>query len=311
MIRITDDEITDVLTDDAKAFEEALTPADSPLNMPVVENEIGHSPTKKASTSTNETKTDSPGLSTEDISHNQEASKDDPFDFTPKEEDHVPEQDIGSENFSQTVDDDFEQAEEAFEMPKSHAKQAADAILGMADNVIAVGAGFFVKIKKHKEFYDFEEVIQIIDEQNDKNVLRMRLDETDKVLLRPLLMTILRKKAKKLTPEQQMMGVVLSILMKKVQVTIEIKAENNLMTERILDVIREEKGYSDLDEKDETEDDEAIITPEESVVETPVTATPTQEEVEEQTIEDITILDAELIPANNGLSQVIEVAQDH
>jgi hypothetical protein len=112
----------------------------------------------------------------------------------------------------------------------------------MTDNVLAVGSGFFVKIKKHKDFYDFEEIVQVIDEQNAKNVKRIKLDEEDKILLRPLLIAILKKKAKKLTPEQQLFGAVLSILMKKAQVVMEIRAENEILLDRILEIIREEKA---------------------------------------------------------------------
>ena len=51
------------------------------------------------------------------------------------------------------------------------------------------------------------------------------------------------------------MGAVVSILMKKAQVVLEIRAENSLLEDHILDIIREEKGYSDQDEIEEEEDD--------------------------------------------------------
>ena len=51
------------------------------------------------------------------------------------------------------------------------------------------------------------------------------------------------------------MGAVVSVLMKKAQVVMEVRAENNLLEERILYIIREEKGYSDQDEvEDNTEE---------------------------------------------------------
>ena len=120
---------------------------------------------------------------------------------------------------------------------------------------MAVGGGYFVKINKHKEFYEFEEILQVIDTQNEKNVERVKLDKEDQALLRPLLAQVLRKKAKKLTPEQQLMGAVISILMKKAQVVMEVRAENTLLEERILDIVREEKGYSEQDDV-EGEDEE-------------------------------------------------------
>jgi len=79
-----------------------------------------------------------------------------------------------------------------------------------------------------------------------------------------LLIAILKKKAKKLTPEQQLLGAVLSILMKKAQVVMEIRAENEILLDRILDIIREEKANSmpesayepTMEQEEETEEGE-------------------------------------------------------
>ena len=164
---------------------------------------------------------------------------------------------------------------------------------------MAVGGGFFIKIKKHKEFYDFEEVIQVIEEQNEKNIKRLKLDEEDKILLRPLLISMLKRKAKKLTPEQQLLGAVLSILMKKAQVVMEIKAENEILVERILDVIREEKGYSDQDIEDEEEPEP---TPEPPKPEPKQVVVPeTEEEIEEVEVEQ-----EEVNPLKNAIMEVAE-----
>lgn len=142
-------------------------------------------------------------------------------------------------------------AEEVFELPTATAKQAADTILGMSNNVLAVGGGFFIKIRKHKDFYEFEEIVELIDTQNEKNVKRIQLDKEDKALLKPILVAILKKKAKNLTPEQQLMGAVLSILIKKAQVVMEVRAENDILIDRILDIVREERGTASEEESEE------------------------------------------------------------
>ena len=220
------------------AFEEIPDENNSPLNQPVVEDEIGHG--KKVVTPKPETEpieeNEEQKESGEDESE-KEASINDDFDQNIYD---APEQEIGSYEDGEDGLDELDG--EDFELPTGHAKQAADTLLGMTDNVLAVGSGFFVKIKKHKDFYDFEEIVQVIDEQNAKNVKRIKLDEEDKILLRPLLIAILKKKAKKLTPEQQLLGAVLSILMKKAQVVMEIRAENEILLDRILEIIREEKA---------------------------------------------------------------------
>lgn len=128
-----------------------------------------------------------------------------------------------------------------FSMPLEHAQLMADSIIGTINNtVLEVGGGYFVTIRKHKDFYDFEEIIQVIDEQNVKNIKRLKLDEEDKALLRPLLVHILRKKTAALSPEKQLLMVALSILIKKAKVVMEIRAENEMLVERIRDIIRKE-----------------------------------------------------------------------
>ncbi len=255
-------EVEQVLNSGAEnvAFEEIPDENNSPLNQPVVEDEIGHG--KKVVT---------PKQEADPIKENEEHVESDEKEETEKEPSinddfdqniyDVPEQEIGS--YEEGEDSLGELDGEDFELPTGHAKQAADTLLGMTDNVLAVGSGFFVKIKKHKDFYDFEEIVQVIDEQNAKNVKRIKLDEEDKILLRPLLIAILKKKAKKLTPEQQLLGAVLSILMKKAQVVMEIRAENEILLDRILEIIREEKAnampepaYEVNTEQEETEEDE-------------------------------------------------------
>jgi hypothetical protein len=280
------EEVRQVLTDqDDIKFEELAGEENSPLNQPVVEKDDDGQqpePVQKQSNSQEEWER------TDTSSHQEEQ----PEHIEAEEVDDASEQEIDDNYSEATIIDE----EEEFELPTGHAKQAADTILGMTDNVLEVGGGYFVKIRKHKEFYDFEEIIQVIDQQNTKNVKRIKLDEEDKILLRPLLIAILKKKAKKLTPEQQLLGAIISILMKKAQVVMEIKAENEILTERILDIVREEKGYSEQDEdydEDEQQDEE-----QESQ----------EEEVEEPEVEEVVVKHPTQQPFEP--EQVLEVAED-
>ncbi len=254
-------EVKDVLTTAPEeiTFESIQGEDSSPLNQPVIEKDIGgelpveNDPEKQKSW--NVWKPDRPHQMPEE----PEAPSSERAEFRKTVEENVeqekreqpldaPEQEINGGGYDD--DDEPQPTDEDFELPLSQANQAADALLGMSNNVLEVGGGYFVKISKHKEFYEFDEIITVIDQQNDKNVARVKLDKEDKALLRPLLAQILRKKAKKLTPEQQLMGAVLSILMKKAQVVMEVRAENNILEERILDIIRDEKA-SALEEEQE------------------------------------------------------------
>ncbi|WP_452222142.1 hypothetical protein [Lacinutrix salivirga] len=259
-------EVKDILTTAPEeiTFEKIQGEESSPLNQPVIEKDIGgerpvdNDPGKQKSW--NVWKPDRPHqMPEEPVATNSEQSefrktveenveqekRDDPLD--------APEQEINGGGYED--DDEPQPTDEDFELPLSQANQAADALLSMSNNVLEVGGGYFVKISKHKEFYEFDEIITVIDQQNDKNVARVKLDKEDKALLRPLLAQILRKKAKKLTPEQQLMGAVLSILMKKAQVVMEVRAENNILEERILDIIRDEKA-SDIEDEDNDIDED-------------------------------------------------------
>ena len=233
----THTEIQKALTEqDHIDFEQMVSEQGSPLNQPVVEKEAKGVPPVE--------ETEQPDFEWDGKSEDREN----------KETDDAPPQEIG-DNAKGAADD-----EDRFELPKNYAGQTADAFLGMADNVLDLGAGYFVRIRKHKEFYEFEEIIQVIDEQNQKNIRRIQLDQDDKKLLRPILIVILRKKAKKITPEQQLVYAILSILMKKARTVIEIKMENDMLVDRIVDIIREERGYSG---KDREEQDEELTTMEE------------------------------------------------
>lgn len=153
------------------------------------------------------------------------------------------------EKDSDAPEQDFEEgAKETainVEMPIAHARMAADTFLGIADNALEVSGGFFVTIRKHKDFYEFDEVVQVIEEQNVKNLRRIKLDEEDKMLLHPLLVIVIQKNTRTLTPEQQLAAAVLSIIVKKVKVMVEIRAENAMLTERIREIIRQEKNTED------------------------------------------------------------------
>lgn len=224
-------------------FEEIAEEESSPLNEPVEDNDIGF--TKKSSEKPKERlverapekeKAFVSGKKAESTSEEvfEEEEIEEEMDFTKEKPDDAPEQEIGSGKKSSG-------AAEEFELPDEHAQMAAESFLGMADNLIDAGGGFFIKIRKHKDFYDFEEIVQVIDEQNEKNIRRIKLDEQDKMLLRPLLVAVIKRKAKTLTPEQQLLGVALSIIIKKSRVVMEIRAENEMLVERMLDIIRQER----------------------------------------------------------------------
>ncbi len=160
----------------------------------------------------------------------------------------APEQHIGDQ--SEQISQEKETVQAV--ISDKQATQTAEALLGMADNFLAVGGGFFVKITKHDEFFEFEELVEVIDSQNEKNIRRIRLDADDKALLTPLLAQVIKNKTKQLTPEQQLLGAIISVIVKKAQTVMEVRAENKSLESRILQIVRESKLTSDATQENET-----------------------------------------------------------
>ena len=271
-------EVQDALTATPEEinFEQLQNEDSSPLNQPVIEKDIGGErpveTDEEKQKSWNVWKPEQEHKTLDELEPGRSGNTQ--TDFRTKVEAKVekekaqepldaPEQEINGNGFNAEADQTI--TNQDFEVPLAQANQAADAILGMSNNMLAVGGGYFVKIKKHQEFYEFEEIIQVVDQQNDKNIERIKLDKEDQALLRPLLAQVLRKKAKKLTPEQQLMGAVVSILMKKAQVVMEVRAENSLLEHRILDIVRQEKGETEIENLEDkavsdVENNEATVT---------------------------------------------------
>jgi len=232
-----EEQIKEVLSEEQVAQFEPMEEIQSPLHQPVVEKQMDRQD--------------------ESVAEDADLKQDNDFHI-PEEDLDAPEQQI--EDYDPSIA--LKEEESNFELPISHAKQAADAILGVTDNLLEVGGGYFVKIRKHKLFYEFEEIIAIIDQQNEQNVKRIKLEPEDKILLHPLLTAVLQKRAARLTPEQQLMGALISILFKKVQAAVEIRMENEILVERILEIVKEEKsGVKQTAEKDVSVKQEEQVTP--------------------------------------------------
>ena len=116
----------------------------------------------------------------------------------------------------------------------------ADVILGAANNLIEVGGGYFIKIKTDASFHEYAELIQVIEEQNQRNLKRLILDEGDKAMLKPLIAALLKSRQKVVSPEQQLLIGIVSILIKKAQLVMQIRTENQILTEKVRGIIQAE-----------------------------------------------------------------------
>lgn len=240
-------------------FEEIPETNDSPINEPVVSGEVSTAQinVKEAQESTGSPAVeqiyvdDAPELSEESFNEIQ-----DEVESTYQAPSDAPEQIVDAE---EDDENDSYGAGSELKVPDSHAALAADSLLGIANNGLELGGNFFVKIKKSREVMQFKTARKIIDGQNKKNIERLKLDAEDKALLKPILMEVLKKRAKELTPEQQLIAASISILTKKVQLAVEMRAEGKIIAENIRNAVREEIKAAEEDDREDKEADEIEV----------------------------------------------------
>lgn len=228
-------------------YEEISEIEESPINEPVKVGEV------------------SEGLAVKSREQTEQAVNDSEFEEDLPEEllEEFNEQELPPTDAPEQVVDE-EESEEAIESTTNsgtqspidnadqHAAIAADSFLGIADNVLEIGGGFFIKIKKKKSHLYFDELIDRsqlegfkkigvdIDQLNEKNIKRIKLDGTDRALLKPILIEVLKKQTKQLTPEQQLAAIGISIAIKKAQAVMEMKAHNALFAKNLDDRIEKQ-----------------------------------------------------------------------
>lgn len=140
-----------------------------------------------------------------------------PIPDLPEGDEDLPEQEIfehgalEGDGFDTDEDVEEQESEEPPVIPTDQDSYTARNIIESFNNLIAVGGGFFLRIKKHESFYEFEEVMQVIEDTDQKNIKRIQLTEVEKMMLAPLLAQVLAKKRVKLTPEMQLLLIGLSI----------------------------------------------------------------------------------------------------
>ena len=243
-------------------YEEISEVETSPMNEPVKVGEVSEGikrielPNSELNTPNNEVneEEDLPKEMLEDYLEESAPPLDAPEQPINEEEEQPPEFEENNSRSSSSIDN-----------ANNHAKFAADSLIGVADNLLAIGGGFFVKIKKRKSHLYFDELVErnpmkdnmpqigkSIDDQNAKNLKRIKLDKSDIELLRPIVIQVLKQQTKQLTPEQQLIAIGISIVAKKAQMVMEMKAENALFIQNLDNRIEKHlESYERLVERNE------------------------------------------------------------
>ena len=135
-------------------FEQLQNEDSSPLNQPVIEKDIGGEPPveteEEKQKSWNVWKPEQEHKTLDELEPGRSGNTQTDFRSTveakvekekAREPLDAPEQDINGNEFD--TDEDEILNDQDFEVPLAQANQAADAILGMSNNVLAVGGGYF------------------------------------------------------------------------------------------------------------------------------------------------------------------------
>ena len=137
-------------------------------------------------------------------------------------------------------------------MPDEMAELTADSYIGTANYLLGIG-GRFVQIRMQSGFYEFTELVEQIEEQNAKNLERIQLDEEDKALIRPVLIQVIKRSSKEVSPETQLATIVVAILIKKIQSIYQIRQENAKLEDNLQAMIEASKNQKASEPAEEPE----------------------------------------------------------
>lgn len=129
-------------------------------------------------------------------------------------------------------------AEPLPEMPNANAKQMADFILGSANFVIPLVGGRFVSVKIQKEFYEVQGFVETINQQNERNLERIKLTKEEIDYLRPILIAVIKEKNAQMTPMGQLLMALALIGAKKTSDVMEIRKENKKLEDTLVEMIK-------------------------------------------------------------------------
>lgn len=220
-------------------FEPIPTEQSSPLNAPVKQGEVGEGvvnlsrPPQQVAYASVE--------APESIRSESDRVEEAPPEMDFEEPLDAPEQEIG-EDYNEPHQDEGHEGLEAMDGLDEHIDMNADSFLGMANHLLEMGASPFVKVKKPKEVLNSRRASNRIDEQNQRNIDRLKITDEDKAIIKPALKAVMKKRAKALTPEQLLMAWGVSYLARTATMIPEIRKENKLLHEAILEDLRAEKA---------------------------------------------------------------------
>jgi hypothetical protein len=185
------------------------------------------------------------------------------FEPTPPNEEFEPTP-PGDEGYAEqhTVNDGGD-GTSPFNIPSGSANDLIDFGQKGLNYAIGIFGPMLVGVKLHREFYNFKGAVEQIKEQNEKNTEKIKFDDEDIDMIREPLVAMMQEKGiRGLTNGEKLVVGLLMIGVKKAKIVVEIRKENKILENNLMDLIRSQapKQSGPKEEPKETEEEiETII----------------------------------------------------
>lgn len=229
-----------------------------PFARPTVERnytDAGVNSNKTAATANDKPITDASGASKKPPTGNDSAPSGD-FEPSPPEGDFEPSPPPeGDENYAETHNiNDAGDGTSPFNIPSGSANDLIDFGQKGLNYAIGIFGPMLVGVKLHREFYNYNGFVEQVKEQNEKNTERIKFDNEDIDMIREPLVAMMQEKGiRGLTNGEKLMVGLLMIGVKKAKVIVEIKKENKILENNLLDLIRSQAPKQATVKKDEAD----------------------------------------------------------
>lgn len=150
------------------------------------------------------------------------------------------------------------------QMEDKEAKIVANSILGMFDSGLALGKPL-VSLKVKPEYFGDEDILAFVEEQNARGLEAITLSGAEKNMLRPPLIEVVKKRAKKVSPEAQLIGLGIMIMAGKAQTMLSLRKDLVAAEERLMNHLNAKQQEEETDipdtAADEADEDETVVIP--------------------------------------------------
>jgi hypothetical protein len=146
-----------------------------------------------------------------------------------------------------------------FNIPSGSANDLIDFGQKGLNYAIGIFGPMLVGVKLHREFYNFKGAVEQIKEQNEKNTEKIKFDDEDIDMIREPLVAMMQEKGiRGLTNGEKLVVGLLMIGVKKAKIIVEIRKENKILENNLMDLIRSQSPQK-AEPKETTEEKEEKI----------------------------------------------------